>query len=74
VRGGGGAPPQDRSSVPPKRYVSRIALVSSIHETSSCLGEERCDTLMEDDVEIDSRFVADGSIVEYKGKVIDSPR
>jgi hypothetical protein len=29
---------------------------------------------MEDDVEIDSRFVVDGSIVEYKGKVIDSLR
>jgi hypothetical protein len=63
-----------RISVPPRRYVSHVALVSSIRETSSCSLEERCDTLMEDDVEIDSRFVVDGSIVEYKGKVIDSLR
>jgi hypothetical protein len=42
-----------RVSIPPRRYVSHVALVSSICMNSSCLLEERCDTLMEDDVEID---------------------
>jgi hypothetical protein len=36
--------------------------------------EERCDTLMEDDVEIDSRFAVDGSIVEYRDRLMDSLR
>jgi hypothetical protein len=54
-----------RASVPPRRYASHVALVSSIHETSSCSLEERCDALMED-VEIDSRVAVDGSIMEYR--------
>ena len=32
-----------RASVPPRRYVSHVALISSIHETSNCIEEERCD-------------------------------
>jgi hypothetical protein len=32
-----------RASVPPRRYASHVALVSSIHETSNCIEEERCD-------------------------------
>jgi hypothetical protein len=59
-----------RVSIPPRRYASHIALVSSICEPSSCLEEERCDTLMEDDVGIDSMFVVDGSIVEYRDRVV----
>jgi hypothetical protein len=35
---------------------------------SSCLKEERCDTLMEDDAEIHSRFAVDGSIVAYRDR------
>jgi hypothetical protein len=42
-----------RVSIPPRRYASHVALVSSICEPSSCLEEERCDTLMEDDVWVD---------------------
>jgi hypothetical protein len=38
--------------IPSRRYASHIALVSSINEPSSCLEEERCDTLMEDVVGI----------------------
>jgi hypothetical protein len=54
-----------RVSIPPRRQDSHVALFISIHESSSCSEEERCDTLMEDDVEIDSRFIANGSIIEY---------
>jgi hypothetical protein len=32
-----------RVSVPPRRYASHVALVSSIYETSSCIEEEICD-------------------------------
>jgi hypothetical protein len=48
-----------RVSVPPRIYASHVALISSIHETSSYSLEERCDALMED-VEIDFRVVAMG--------------
>jgi hypothetical protein len=60
-----------RARIPPWRYASNIALVSSICVPSSCL-EESCDTLMDDDVGIDSKFVADRSIVEYRDRVVDS--
>lgn len=53
------------------RYASHIALVSSIFELSTCLEEERRDTLMEDDAMIDSKFVIDKSIVEYKDRVVE---
>jgi len=36
-----------RESIPPRRYASHVALVSSISERSSCLEEERCDASME---------------------------
>jgi hypothetical protein len=53
-----------RVSIPPRRYGSQIALVSSICESSNCLEEEKHDTLMEDDARIDSRSLVDGIIVE----------
>jgi hypothetical protein len=59
-----------RVSVPPRRYDNHNTLVSSLNETSIYSLEERCDTLMEDDVEIDYRFSIDGSIVEYRDKVV----
>jgi hypothetical protein len=57
-----------RGSVPPRRYDSLIALFSSICESSNCLEEGRCDTLMEDDVGVVSRFAIDVSIMQYKDK------
>jgi len=63
-------PPSMRVSIPPKRYVSHIALVSSIHEPSICLEEDRCYTLMEGDVEVDSMITSYGSSIEYRDKVI----
>jgi hypothetical protein len=36
------------ASIPPRRYVSHVALVSSICEASSYLEEERCDVLTEE--------------------------
>jgi hypothetical protein len=54
-----------RVSIPPKRYSSHVALVPSIHEPFGCLEEEMCDTFVEDDANIDPRFVIDGSVVEY---------
>jgi len=44
-----------RVSIPPRRYASHVALVSSIHEPSSYLEEERCEALMECDCS-NSRF------------------
>lgn len=58
-----------RVSIPPRRYASHVALVSSIYMPFNCIEKERCDTLMEDDAEIDSRFVANGGIIEYKERV-----
>ena len=42
-----------RVSVPPKRYTSYSTLVSSIHKTSSCSLDKRCDPSMAD-VEMES--------------------
>jgi hypothetical protein len=57
-------------SVPPRRYASHVALVSSIYMTFQLsIEQERCDTLMEDDVEIDSRFAAEWEFVEYRDRV-----
>jgi hypothetical protein len=47
-----------RESIPPRRYAKHIALVSSICGPSSCLEEERCHTLMEDDVCVDFKTTA----------------
>jgi hypothetical protein len=47
-----------RASMPPRRYSICITWISSICESSSCLEEERCDTLMEDDVWVDSESIA----------------
>jgi hypothetical protein len=58
-----------RENIPPRRYARHVALFSSIYEPSSCLEEETFDTLMEDDVEIDTRIIMDGSIIEYKDRV-----
>jgi hypothetical protein len=57
-------------SISSRRYASHVALVSSIHEPSNCLEEERCDTWMEYDGGIDSKFSIDGSVVEYKGRLV----
>ena len=51
-------------SVPPRRYASHIALVSSIYEPSNCLEEERCDTLMDNGVKVVSIIVVDDISVE----------
>jgi hypothetical protein len=53
-----------RVSIPPKRYASHIALVYFFHEPSYCFEEGRCDTLMEDDDDINSRISIDGIIIE----------
>jgi hypothetical protein len=45
-----------RVNIPPSKYVSHVALVSSNCMTSSGSLEERCDTLMEDDVQIDTKL------------------
>jgi hypothetical protein len=55
--------------MPLTRYASHIALVSFIYVPSSCL-KERCDTLMEDDVGIDSKFAIYGSVVDYMNNII----
>jgi hypothetical protein len=44
-----------RESLPPMRYSSHVSLFSSIYYPSSFLEEDRCDTLMEDDVLVDSK-------------------
>jgi len=56
-----------RASEPLRRYASQVALISSIHETSSCSLEESCYVLMED-VGIDSRVTTNGSIMEYEAR------
>ena len=58
-----------RVSIPPSRYTIHVALVSSIHGTSSCSLEERCNAPMEDEVDIDPKVVIDGGIIEHKSKV-----
>lgn len=55
-----------RASIPPRAYASHAALVSFNREPSSSLEEKMNDTLMEDDIEIDSRFAIDVCSVEYK--------
>ena len=45
-------------NISPTRYVSYISLVSSSNEPSIYLEEEMCDTLMEDDANIDPKFGA----------------
>jgi hypothetical protein len=57
-----------RESIPPRRYVSHVALVSSIYIPSGSL-EERCDILMEDDAKIDFKYAANGIVIEYKDTV-----
>ena len=42
---------------------------NGVNKPSSCLEEEKCDALMEDDAEIDYRIAVDGSIVEYRDMV-----
>jgi hypothetical protein len=59
-----------RVSITPRRYARNVVLVSSIHMPSSFLKEDKYDTLMEDDTNIDSRFEINGNIVEYYGKVV----
>ena len=63
-----------RASAPSRRYASHVAFFSSIHEPSSCSLEGRCYTLMEDDVEMDSRFVVDGVLESTRRRLIDFPR
>jgi hypothetical protein len=56
-----------RESLSPSKYTSCVALISSIHETSNCSLEERCDALMEN-VKIDSSVAANQSVMEYETK------
>jgi hypothetical protein len=59
-----------RESIPPKEYTHHVAFVSFIYMPFGCLEEERCDTLMEDDANIDSNVANYGNIIEYRDRVV----
>ena len=59
-----------RVSINLRRYASHIALVSSMHEPSNCLEEERHDTLMEDNLKISSKFATNGILLEYNNRIV----
>lgn len=62
-----------RVSIPLRTYASLIASISSIFVPSVCLEEERCDTLMKDDIKIESKFAANESFAAYRGpRLLDS--
>lgn len=41
-------------SIPPRKYSTHFALISSFCEPSSCFEKESCDALKEDDIWVDS--------------------
>ena len=57
-------------SIPSRKYASHIILDSSICEPFRYLKDERCDTLMEDHANIDSKFIVDESIAKYMHRVV----
>jgi hypothetical protein len=59
-------------SMPPRLYASHLALVSSICMHSNCLEKERCDTLMEDDVEVNSMLHPMGVLYSIETGLLDS--
>jgi hypothetical protein len=58
-----------RETIPPRRYDSYVALISSICEPPSFSKVVRCDTFMDEDVEIDYMFATNGIIIEYMDTV-----